>query len=213
MSNSIEETRGTRINCASQFQDPFTLSRAIHLDDGMKRARACWTVNRKKFFARLDPVDSRIHGATNQTEHLVHGANLSGSRSGFLTAYPYPWLCPPPSSPPSSHLGHPRSPPRHSFPFYSWPPRKIPEIFFGSSETTDSEKSPSTSIARRDVECVNTRVENAGTRCTFRKINRVAEAHPPKFPISILPFLPLFNLRAFFLLFPPLSLFLHFLNL
>lgn len=53
------------------------------------RPRACRAVNRKKFFALLGPVDSRIHGATNQTEHLVHGTDPSGSRSEFLTAYPH----------------------------------------------------------------------------------------------------------------------------
>lgn len=79
-----------------QFQDSVSLPRAIHIRRDKMRARARARLSggksKKVFFARLSPVDSRIHRATNQTEHLVHGTDPSGSRSGFLTAYPHPWL-------------------------------------------------------------------------------------------------------------------------
>lgn len=178
-----------------QFRRPYRIPFAGDIYQAGQNARACRAVNRKKFFALLGPVDSRIHGATNQTEHLVHGTDPSGSRSEFLTAYPHPVSHPPPSVstlPLSPLAWQPRRLPRHSFPFYPSRAsarqrrRKIPEIFLDFPKPR-TEKSPSTSIAeRRDVECVNTRVENAGMRRTSRRINRATKSHLLKFSISVL---------------------------
>lgn len=131
------------------------------------RAHACRAVNRKKFFCTSQSC--RFQNPQRHEPDRTSGTWHRPIRQSIRVSYCLPtpltlFLLPlaPRNSPPPTR-GHPRALPATTFfPFLPRGRRKILEIFYGSPETTDSEKSPSTSIARHDVECVNTRVGNAG---------------------------------------------------
>lgn len=157
---------------------PFSLH-GRYISSGTKRAIACRTVNRKKFslflekararsLSRLDPVDSRIRDATNQTEHLVHGTPTHQvvAIPEFLTALPHTYL----STLARLYLFLPRCLlfppprwrlPRHSFPFYSRRRGvgKSPRFSWLSQNhglRKVAEQRRVASIVRLDFECVNT---------------------------------------------------------
>lgn len=109
----------------------------------------------------------------------------------FLTALPIPSAL---SLPPLTF--RPSSPAVTTFfPFLLSSASGNPRDFPGFPETTDSEKSPSTSIARRDVECVNTGVRwgtREGRRETYGSLRdqsrrEILSSVFLKFPISETP--------------------------